>query len=496
MMNATARSFTIVTSFSVVTRLMSFLFKIYISRALGAEVIGLYQISLSVMMMLFTLTSGISTVLSRKIASSNGDVKKQNSLLTASIILSLALSCAIFAIIFALKGKIGFLFSDERCVTIFVIMLPTLITSTLYAALRSWFWGRKSFLAFSSTEFVDEVAKIILSVVFAGGFVSFVSGAEGMALAMTLSDVVSVALLFVLYFVMGGRLTKPSGFRELATRTIPLSATRIISSLSASLTALVLPELLTKTGLTISQATAEYGRASGMALPLIMAPVMLISSMSVVLIPDVAELSAGGKMDGVKSKLTSALSFSTLVASVFFIVYLALGKHLGILLFGDSKAGEFVSYCSALIFPISIAQVTTPMLNSLGKEKLTFLSTLLGAILTLPCILLLPKFVGVYAMAIGSLVCFGFVSVFNLVALRRLAGKFFDFKKLSKLLAISAPIALIGFFAERLVSPYVGSLVTVLALGALLLFFTFTAFCAFDAFDIAFYVRLIRPRRA
>ena len=136
------------------------------------------------------------------------------------------------------------------------------------------------------------------------------------------------------------------------------------------------------------------------------------------------------------------------------------------------------------------------MLNSLGKEKLTFLSTLLGAILTLPCILLLPKFVGVYAMAIGSLVCFGFVSVFNLVALRRLAGKFFDFKKLSKLLAISAPIALIGFFAERLVSPYVGSLVTVLALGALLLFFTFTAFCAFDAFDIAFYVRLIRPRRA
>ena len=87
-MNKTAKSFGIVTGFSIVTRLASFIFKMWMSRALGAEVVGLYQIALSVLLMLFTITAGAPTVLSRKIAEANGNIKKQNSLATASMIIS------------------------------------------------------------------------------------------------------------------------------------------------------------------------------------------------------------------------------------------------------------------------------------------------------------------------------------------------------------------------------------------------------------------------
>ena len=84
-MNKTVKSFGIVTGFSIATRLVSFIFKMWMSRALGAEVVGLYQIALSVLLMLFTITAGAPTVLSRKIAESSGNLKKQNSLLTASV---------------------------------------------------------------------------------------------------------------------------------------------------------------------------------------------------------------------------------------------------------------------------------------------------------------------------------------------------------------------------------------------------------------------------
>ena len=494
-MNKTAKSFGIVTGFAIITRAIAFIFKIWMSRALGAEIVGLYQIAMSVLMMLFTITSGAPTVLSRKVAeaASRGDIKRQNSLTTASLLMGLTISAVLCGLLFGLHSKLGFLFSDERCLPIFLIMLPTLVTSTLYASFRSWFWGRKNFLAFSSTELLDEIVKIILSVVFAGGLVSFISGAQGIALAMTLSDALCVVVLAILYFISGGRLAKPRGFKELISRTVPLSATRIITSLATSLTAIVIPQMLVKYGMTVSAATAEYGRVAGMALPLIMAPVMLVSSLSVVLIPDVAQLRVAGDIQAVRQKLSNAMTFAILVASVFFVIYLPLGRQIGTLLFGDAHAGELVSNCSVMLFPIAIAQVTTPMLNSLGKEKNTFVISLVGALSTLPCIFLLPKVTGVYAMAIASGICFTLMSILNMIALKKEVGGFTDGKKFAKTVGFSIPLAVLGLLSSRLLSHVTTNLVTTIVMIVFLVFFLFIFITAFGIADITGFIRLMRP---
>ncbi len=494
-MNKTARSFSIVTGFAITTRLISFIFKIWMSRALGAEVIGLYQIASSVMSLLFTLTSGAPTVLSRKIAeaASTGDTKRQNSYLTASALLGLAASGVAVGALYACGSKLGFLFSDKRCLPIFLILLPTLVSSTLYASFRSWFWGRKNFLAFSSTELLDEVVKILLSVIFAGGIVQTIRPEHGIALAMTVSDVVCVLVLAVLFLLSGGRFAKPSGFKELALRAIPLSATRIVTSVTASVSALIIPQQLIMGGLSVSQATAQYGRLTGMALPLIMAPVMLVSSLSVVLIPDVAQLKAQGDIKAVKSKLSAAMTFAILIASVFFVLYLPLGEYVGKLIFGDAEAGRLASNCSVLLFPIVTAQVTTPMLNSLGREKCTLISTLIGSAFLLPCVFFLPKYVGVYAMAIGSGGCFVAVSAINIAALKKEVGGFADIGKLAKCIGFSVPLAALGLLSQRLMSAIAGELVTTLTLGVLLLFLMFVLIGAFDVADVTGYLKMLRP---
>ena len=98
-LNGTVKSFSIVTGFSVATRLLSFLFKIWMSRSLGAEAVGLYQIALSVLLLLFSLTAGAPTVLSRKVAecAARGDIARQNSLTTASLLMGLGVSVVICA---------------------------------------------------------------------------------------------------------------------------------------------------------------------------------------------------------------------------------------------------------------------------------------------------------------------------------------------------------------------------------------------------------------
>lgn len=494
-MNSTAKSFTIVTGFSIVTRLVSFIFKMWMSRALGAEVVGQYQIALSVLLMLFTITAGAPVVLSRKVAeaSVNDDIKKQNSYATASIILGLSLSSVICAVLYALGDKLSPLFSNPECLPIFFVMLPSLITTTLYASLRSWFWGRKNFLAFSSTELIDEVVRIILSVIFASGTIATLSGASGIALAMTISDAVCVIILAILYFIAGGRLSKPSGFKDLTLRTIPLSATRVISSLGASLTALVIPQLLVSSGMTVQAATAEYGRVAGMALPLIMAPITFVSALSVVLTPDIARLRKQNDIDAVRAKLSSSLLFATVIASFFFVLYLPLGQSLGKLLFADEQAGKFVSYCSLILFPIATAQATTPMVNSLGKERYTLLFTVFGALSMLPCIFFLPKLIGVYAMAVASGLCFLIVSICNLIVLKKEVGSFINFKKAIPLILLSLLLAASGFFTARLLVTYAGHVTAIVVTGVYLVFFFFLIVNAFDVADVIAYVKMLKP---
>ena len=497
-MKNTARSFLVVTGFSIATRLASFIFKMWMSRSLGAEIVGLYQIALSVLLMLFTITAGAPTVLSRKVAEAgvNGDTKKQNALLSASAVMGLGVSAVICAVLYSLGDRLSFLFSNTQCLPLFFIMLPTLVTSTLYASLRSWFWGRKNFIAFSSTELVDEIVKIVLSIVFAGGLVGTISGARGIALAMTISDAFCVLVLAVLFFIAGGRIAKPKGFKQLTLGIVPLSATRIITSLGASLTALVIPQMLVKGGLSVAEATAEYGRVAGMALPLIMAPVTFISALAIVLIPDVASLRSKNDVGALRAKLSSCVTFGVVIASFFFAVYLPLGTSLGKILFGDEKAGNFVSYCSMMLFPIAIAQSTTPMLNSLGKEKNTLLHTFLGALAMLPCIIFMPRYIGVYAMALGSGVCFLVISIANFIVLKKEVGSFANLKKDCTLVSLSIPLAVGSAFLARLLRIYANHFTAIVVVGIYVVFLFFVTANAFDVIDLVGCVKMLLPSKA
>ena len=59
----------IVLAASLITRILGFVFRVYISNQLGAEGMGLYQLVLSLYMLVVTFaTSGISVAVSRMVA--------------------------------------------------------------------------------------------------------------------------------------------------------------------------------------------------------------------------------------------------------------------------------------------------------------------------------------------------------------------------------------------------------------------------------------------
>ena len=83
-MKSIFKAVAIVTIFSIITRLLGFFFRIFLSRKLGAEGLGLYQISTSILGVFMTLISSGLPLTTAKLVSkyetSNEIVKKNKEL--------------------------------------------------------------------------------------------------------------------------------------------------------------------------------------------------------------------------------------------------------------------------------------------------------------------------------------------------------------------------------------------------------------------------------
>lgn len=454
------KAVTTVTVFSVFTRLLSFIFKIFLSRYVGAEVIGLYQISLSVFYLFASLSaSGIPQVLSRKIAENEavGGGKKSDSLVSSAIFLGIIISLSTVGVLFLVKDKLGVLFSDSRAVPLFVIMSPALISTTVYSIIRSWFWGKKEFTAYSLTETLEEILRIVFTALLVSGIFAGISEEKGIAIAFLASDIAVVIVLFALFFLKKGRLRGISTVKEILFPSLPLTAMRVLNGLAGTLLAIVLPLRLVASGMAATEATAAFGRITGMANPLLFAPNALISSVAIVLIPEIAASGVSGDCASLNRHVLQGIKFSLLVSGIFVTVYTALGDRLTTLLYNDAESGAYLRFAAMTMLPMAINQLLASSVNSIGMEKQSFLSFILSSIVSGTLIIVLPPYLGVYSVVVATLSSLLVSIITTFIILRKRAGLPADFVKTSVLvLLFVAPSAFFAYSLDGLLARFLG----------------------------------------
>jgi Membrane protein involved in the export of O-antigen and teichoic acid len=430
-----------VTVYAVITRTLSFIFKIYLSRVLGAEAMGLYQICLSIFFLFSALSaSGLPTVLSRKTAELRAlkSEEKGFQLVTASLIIGTVIAAATVIILLLLSPFLGKIIADSRAVPLFKIMLPAVISTAVYCIIRGWFWGTKQFAYFSITELVEEICRILFTLLLVSGIISGINGAYGIALAFTISDFTVAAMLIALYFLKGGKLVKTTEFKNMAKPALPLTAMRVFGSLVGTFLAVLLPERLVSGGQTVEEATASFGRIAGMAGPLLFAPNAIISSLAIVLIPEMSADGVKNNMSSLKSHITGGINFSVIVCGLFLAVYASMGAELTTFIFNDAPSGEYLEAAAWILVLMPINQITTSALNSLGMEKEAFFGYVVSTVFMLFSVYFLTRYIGVLSVVVANLSMLAISVAFNLYYLKKRANISFGFLKTAFLVSIFA----------------------------------------------------------
>ncbi len=372
-------------------------------------------------MLLCLTNTGLPLTLARKTAEYNetNEQHKVPSLVSANLIISLTISITVVIIIFLFANNLKGIFSDERAIPIFLVMLPSLIALSGYSVLRAWFHGNKDFVSYSACEFIEEVFHICLTILLAGGLISALNNELGLAVSFSLSVFITSGILSVMYIKKGGKLAKPKEYKDIITSSTPITTMRLFAGITTTLMAVIIPAQLVLYGMTTSEATTAFGRVVGLAFPLLFIPLAITGSVMIVLIPEISSDNASGNMKAISRKLKETLKLSIIICGLFIGIFMALGKEIGILLYDDATTGEFLKLGSFIIIPIVFNQITTSVMNSLRMEKQTFIHFAVGTVFLLILLYTLPKYIGIDTIIIANGV-FNITSVFlNIVYLRR-----------------------------------------------------------------------------
>lgn len=468
----------LVTGLSVAERALGFLYRIVLSRLIGSEGLGLYQVALSVFSVFLTIgTGGIPITVSRLISKSKaqGDSRSESATVSAGIVASLVLTLPV-CLVFAIGGKaFSFLFSDERCLGLFSILLVGLVFSSVYAVIRGSFWGNKQFVVPSVLELAEEIVMVVVGVLLLREVTDVYDGARRAAFAVIVSYFVSFSASVVCFFARKGRLSSPrTQLKPLFGAAMPITAVRAGSSLVGSAVAVLLPAMLIRAGATQTEALQMFGVVSGMAIPVLSIPSTLIGSISLVLVPELSEDFYRRRFKQLAKNIERGLSTTVVIACALIPLFFVLGEDVGRILYSDATAGEMIKNCCFILLPMSLTMISTGILNSLNFEKQTLVYYFIGAALMLGAVLVLPKYIGVYAYPAGLALSYVATAVCNLAFLAKKCPLPSSFVRKSLVsFALMLPISVIGYFVSVLAKTYLGAIAAMSVTGAVMLLVTF-----------------------
>ncbi len=499
-MKKLAKALMVLTSFSVLTRFLGFVFRIFLSRLVGAEGLGVYQIAFSIFMVLETfISSGLPLVVSKQTAifSKKGDKKSEMGTISASLIVGVATALSICLVVFVFNKLFSTLFTDSRCLIILFILLPSLVFSSVYAILRGNLWGHKKYFYVSLTEFIEQVIRTILTILLLGVLSFSLEKVFLASISYVVSCMLSSLVVYILFKKSGGKWSSPKGFYKTTIKSsLPITLVRVVSSLLMPIISIIIPYKLVSIGYTNEQALAIFGIALGMAFPLLYVPSTLIGSLSMTIIPELSSAVYTQNFEYIKNKINFSVKFAIFVSFIFIPLFLSLGSPIGLFFYNNLDVGYYLSYASFLILPICLSGVTTSCLNALNLETRGFMHYIFGATLLIVCISFFTSYLGVMSLVWGMALCLGVASVLNLVLLnKKIGANFFNFRYL--LCAFLSSLS--SVFASKWIFNLIYSFLPLffsLAISCIMGTIFYLLFCLiFDMYDLSFLKIIKKTKR-
>lgn len=444
---------------NVLGKFFGAVYRLPLSNLLGASGMGLYQMAFPIYSFLLTfLTGGISITLTRKISNLRATKDyvsiRKNYKLAKNISLFLGIVFFLFLIVFAFPLSITQ--GNANAVYGYLGISLGFIFACLLGAYRGYYQGFNNMLPTAISGIIEQLGKLVFGLLFATILIKqgIVYGVMGACLGVSFSEFLSF-----LYFKMIMRKQKnvkvnlkKSDYIAFSKEIMPVSISYGIIPLGNLIDSFLVINLLTLSGFQTFYSTSLYGVQTGMILPLINMPNVLVSAMALAIIPSLSFKKAQGKAIGKN------------ISKVLWVAYIfILPCAVGLFLLSDNIIAliypnlsiEFVKIASLLLryscfemFFLCFVTITNAILQALGKTKQPIFSLGVGILIKiiLTITLVSNQNLNIYGLAISGSFGYFVAALVNVVKIKKLSGFRFTFKQTTLPLIASTIMATILLF--------------------------------------------------
>ena len=375
--------------------------RILLSRLLGGEGIGLYQMAYPVYLLMLSICSAgvpvaVSIIVAEKVA--KNDYAGAHRIFKVTLGLMAVFGLALALLLYQLAGYLvnsGWI-RDSRAYLPLVVLTPAVFFSSILASFRGYFQGYQMMTPPAVSQILEQLVRVVTMIALA--YYLLPSGLEQAAAGAAFGAVPGgmTGILVLSWFYHKARKDWEKKIREqketaqesvkavakrLVLLAIPVSCANLLIPVTSSIDMLLAPNGLGRAGFGVEEATTLFGYLTGMAQPLMMMATIPTIALSASLVPAVSEACALQHADEILYKTTNALKFCMLIVVPASVGMYVLAEPISGTLYGTMKAAPVIAHLAPSIAFLGIFQVTTGALQGIGKTAIPMWNMLFGAML-------------------------------------------------------------------------------------------------------------------
>ena len=450
----------ILTISSIIVKVIGSLNWIILSRVLGGEGIGLYQMGFPIYLMAITVSSAgvpvaISIITSEKLANKDyrGAKRVFNVSLRLLLISGLIFSSALF---FGADFLINqHIIRDSRAYYSIIALAPAVFFVTFLASFRGYLQGWQIMTPTATSEVVEQLVRVITMLVFADLFMPYGLAYAAGGASMGAGAGAFCALLVLMWFYrrLKRRLhaeieaqddsipTESAGhiIKRLLKLALPVSLTSLMLPIGANLDLLIVPQRLEAAGFDVRHATELFGYLTGMAVPLVNLATIFTAAMTISLVPSISESRALERFDAIRDKIRLAFRVAMIITFPCFMGLFFLAEKVAALIYNAPGAAGAIQTMSVGILFLGMHQISTGILQGLGKTAIPVINMILACIVkvVMSWWLTAIPFLGIKGASMATVADFAVAAIINMGFIYKYTGFTFPLGSLLKPLLAS-----------------------------------------------------------
>ncbi len=367
----------LLTATSFLMRTVSVSFNVYLTNKIGPDGIGLFQLIAAVYAMAITFASAGIRLASTRLVADNLAVQKHSERTIMRLCLLYSLICGVFMafLMMSFADLIGEKWiCDLRSAPSLKILSLSLPFISMSAALGGYFTAVGKLVRYTAVQFAEQIFKISVTVISLKNVLSqgIEASCTAIVFGMAAAEVFSLICSYTLYRLSTSKSTAEKKHDKILKNLLRISLPDAIGSEMRSILMtvehLLIPVGFRKSGSNPQTAMATYGIIHGMSLPLVLYPSALLSSLSGLLVPEIASLHIAQNKTRISyiiaRVLHLALIFSIGTAGIMYFN----SESLSLAVYSNEAAGFYIKVLSPLIPVMYMDMTIDGMLKGLDQQ--------------------------------------------------------------------------------------------------------------------------------